>query len=82
MGQYEDAVGRDGNLVQGKASKTETYRSMAEVVRDMGNPLYDRDESYRDDATMVAEFGKNWKTITDTAKKKQAALDKASGKTK
>ncbi len=26
-------------------------------------------------ATMVAEFGKNWKTITDTAKKKQKILD-------
>tara|TARA_B100000427_G_C15124949_1_gene427534 strand:- start:384 stop:506 length:123 start_codon:yes stop_codon:yes gene_type:complete len=25
--------------------------------------------------TMVAEFGKNWKTITDTAKKKQKILD-------
>ena len=50
MGQYEDAVGRDSNLIQGKASKpTETYRSMAEVVRDMGNPLYDTDEAYRDD---------------------------------
>ena len=26
-------------------------------------------------ATMVAEFGKNCKTITDTAKKKQKILD-------
>ena len=29
---------------------------------------------------MVAEFGSNWKKIEDTAKKKQAALDKAMGK--
>ena len=26
-------------------------------------------------ATLVAEFGKNWKTITDTAKKKHKILD-------
>jgi len=57
MGQYEDAVGRDSNLIQGKASKpTETYRSMAEVVRDMGNPLYDTDEAYRDDVRRKLEI--------------------------
>jgi len=26
-------------------------------------------------AKMVAEFGKNWKTVTDTAKKKQKIID-------
>ena len=26
-------------------------------------------------ATMVSEFAKNWKTITDSAKKKQKILD-------
>jgi len=31
-------------------------------------------------ANMVAEFGSNWKTITDTAKKKQDAINKAMGK--
>ena len=57
MGQYEDAVGRDSNLIQGKASRpTETYRSMAEVVRDMGNPLYDTDEAYRDDVRLKFEL--------------------------
>ena len=57
MGQYEDAVGRDSNLIQGKASRpTETYRSMAEVVRDMGNPLYDTDEAYRDDVRRKLEI--------------------------
>ena len=57
MGQYEDAVGRDSNLIQGKPSKpTETYRSMAEVVRDMGNPLYDTDEAYRDDVRRKLEI--------------------------
>ena len=55
MAQYEDAQGRDTNLITGKKSKTETYRSMAEVVRDMGNPLYDRDEAYRDDVRRKLE---------------------------
>ena len=56
MGQYEDAVGRDSNLIQGKNSQpTETYRSMAEVVRDMGNPLYETDEAYRDDVRRKLE---------------------------
>ena len=56
MGQYEDAIGRDSNLIQGKKSQpTETYRSMAEVVRDMGNPLYETDEAYRDDVRRKLE---------------------------
>ena len=56
MGQYEDTVGRDSNLIQGKQSTPqETYRSMAEVVRDMNNPLYDQDESYRDDVRRKLE---------------------------
>ena len=55
MGQYEDAVGRDSNLITGKKSTTETYRSMAEVVRDMNNPLYDNDESYSDDVRIKLE---------------------------
>ena len=56
MGQYEDAVGRDSNLIQGKQSTPqEVYRSMAEVVRDMGNPLYETDEAYRDDVRRKLE---------------------------
>ena len=55
MGQFEDAQGRDSDLITGKASKTVTYRSMAEVVRDMNNPLYDSDESYRDDVRRKLE---------------------------
>jgi len=49
MGQYEDANGRDSKLVTGKESATETYRSMAEVVRDMNKPEYQTDEAFRDD---------------------------------
>ncbi len=56
MGQYEDANGRDARLVTGKASRTQTYRSMAEVVRDMNNPLYESDESYRDDVRRKLEL--------------------------
>ena len=49
MGQYEDANGRDSNIVTGKQSSTENYRSMAEVVRDMNKPEYRTDEAVRDD---------------------------------
>ena len=49
MGQYEDANGRDSNIVTGKQSSTENYRSMAEVVRDMNKPEYQTDEAFRDD---------------------------------
>ena len=55
MGQYEDAQGRDSNLITGKKAPVETYRSMAEVVRDMNNPLYDNDEAYRDDVRRKLE---------------------------
>ena len=49
MGQYEDAAGRDTKLVTGKESAPESYRSMAEVVRDMNKPEYTTDEAFRDD---------------------------------
>ena len=49
MGQYEDANGRDSKLVTGKESAPDTYRSMAEVVRDMNKPEYTQDEAFRDD---------------------------------
>ena len=49
MGKYEDSQGRDSNIVTGKEAATETYRSMAEVVRDMNKPEYQNDEAFRDD---------------------------------
>tara|TARA_R100000278_G_scaffold4491_2_gene7557 strand:+ start:260 stop:1114 length:855 start_codon:yes stop_codon:yes gene_type:complete len=49
MGKYEDSQGRDSRVVTGKESATETYRSMAEVVRDMNKPEYKSDEAFRDD---------------------------------
>lgn len=49
MGQYEDANGRDSKIITGKESQQDTYRSMAEVVRDMNKPEYTTDEAFRDD---------------------------------
>ena len=57
LGQYEDAVGRDSNLVQGKVSDNsgDVYRSMAEVVRAMNHPDYDRDPAVRADVQRKLE---------------------------
>ena len=49
FGQYEDAVRCDSTLVTGKAAPADVYKSMAQVVSDMNDPRYDRDEAYRDD---------------------------------
>jgi len=49
MGKYEDSMGRDSKIVTGKESSTSSYRSMAEVVRDMNKPEYTTDEAFRDD---------------------------------
>ena len=48
MGQYEDANGHDSKIVTGKESPQESYRSMAEVVRDMNKPEYTQDQAFRD----------------------------------
>jgi hypothetical protein len=56
MSQYEDAMGRDPELVTGKQSNQgEGYRSMAEVVRDMSDSRYDTDEAYRMDVMRKLE---------------------------
>ena len=49
MGQYEDANGRDSKIITGKESPQDSYRSMAEGVRDMNKPEYQNDEAFRDD---------------------------------
>ena len=48
---YNDAVGYDGNVVQGKAPKqsTQQFRSQAEVIEAMGDPRYENDPAYRED---------------------------------
>ena len=54
--QYEDAVGRQPDLVTGKTStRGDRYRSMAEVVRDMGDPRYESDEAFRFDVMQKIE---------------------------
>jgi len=54
---FQDAVGYDGQLVQGKApsSVTDVFRSQAEVVRAMQDPRYDKDPAYRMDITNKLE---------------------------
>ena len=48
--RYNDAVGYEGEMVQGKAATTsEGFRSQAEVVRAMGDPRYENDPAYRAD---------------------------------
>ena len=46
---YNDAVGYDGKMVQGKAPKqtNDQFRSQQEVVRAMGDPRYENDPAYR-----------------------------------
>ena len=48
---YNDAVGYDGNVVQGKAPKqsTDQFRSQAEVIKAMGDSRYENDPAYRQD---------------------------------
>ena len=48
---YNDAVGYDGNVVQGKAPKqsTKQFRSQAEVIEAMSDPRYENDSAYRQD---------------------------------
>ena len=56
MGQYEDAVGRQPTLVTGKNARSPgTYRSMAEVVRDMEDSRYEKDEAFRYDVMQKLE---------------------------
>ena len=54
--QYEDAVGVQPDLVTGKTPRQGAkYRSMAEVVRDMGDPRYETDPAYRNDIMQKLE---------------------------
>ena len=48
--RYQDAVGYDGEMIQGKpAQAVEGFRSQQEVVRAMGDPRYENDPAYRQD---------------------------------
>ena len=48
---YNDSIGYEGNMVQGKAPKqnTDQFRSQQEVVKAMADPRYDDDPAYRRD---------------------------------
>ena len=58
---YNDAVGYDGKMVQGKAPKqnTDQFRSQAEVVAAMGDPRYENDPAYRRDIMEKLERSPN-----------------------
>ena len=49
--RYTDANGQDGKMIQGRSASTgvESYRSQAEMIRDMNDPRYDTDPAYRND---------------------------------
>lgn len=48
--RYTDAMGYEGQTLQGKpAQSMDVFRSQAEVVRAMNDPRYDRDPAYRQD---------------------------------
>ena len=48
--RYTDAVGQDGDLIQGKPAAAEsTFRSQAELIQAMNDPRYDSDPAYRQD---------------------------------
>ena len=48
---YQDAVGYDGNVVQGKAPKqnTDQFRSQQELIQAMSDSRYENDPAYRQD---------------------------------
>ena len=60
---YNDAVGYDGNMVQGKAPRqsNDQFRSQAEVVAAMGDARYDNDPAYRRDIMEKLERSPNVK---------------------
>ena len=49
--QYDDAFGREGRTLQGRAPRSNegVFRSQAELMSAMNDPRYDTDEAYRDD---------------------------------
>ena len=60
---YNDAIGYDGNVVQGKAPKAsnDQFRSQAEVVKAMSDSRYEEDPAYRRDIMDKLERSPNVK---------------------
>ena len=48
--RYQDAVGRDGQMVRGKAPRqtSDVFNSQAEMVKAMEDPRYNDDPAYRE----------------------------------
>lgn len=48
--RYTEAMGQDGNMLQGKPAETQGgFRSQAELVAAMNDPRYESDSAYRQD---------------------------------
>ena len=49
--QYQNAVGYEGKMIQGKAApnRGDVFRSQAELVAAMSDRRYDNDPAYRQD---------------------------------
>ena len=47
--RFDDAQGVDGQMLQGKAAKSEgdVFKSQAQVVKAMSDPQYEKDPAYR-----------------------------------
>ena len=59
--QYQNAVGFEGKMVQGKPpqANTDVFRSQAELVAAMNDRRYDRDPAYRQDVIQKLERSDN-----------------------
>jgi len=59
--QYQNAVGFEGKMVQGKPpqANTDTFRSQAELVAAMNDRRYDKDPAYRQDVIQKLERSDN-----------------------
>ena len=48
--RYTDAMGSEGNMLQGKPAAAESaFRSQQELIQAMNDPRYDNDPAYRQD---------------------------------
>ena len=55
--QYNDSVGYENNMIQGKPAQSfNGFRSQAEVVRAMQDPRYDRDPAYRQEVVDKLQY--------------------------
>ena len=56
--RYQDSVGTEGELIQGRAAtdSTQGFRSQAELVNAKNDPRYERDAAYRNDIMRKLEL--------------------------